>query len=126
MSIGRCAAYEAELSWEPEGGRSLKSWVALNVQFDVQRALVKSGQEMASDIEPPDEEDLETVILVHEALDYLRAKLRDEEWTALWLYHAEGWTCAEMGKKMGISTHGVHCLLSRTRKKAERIWRLAA
>jgi DNA-directed RNA polymerase specialized sigma24 family protein len=127
MSVGRVAAMEAERSWEPGGGRSLSSWIYLNVEVSVRRALVSAGRYAAEEDEPADHEpEPEARYLIREALDYLEARLPREDWVLLWLHHAEGQNCSELAHTWGIGHAAMRQRISRARRKAVTLWRLAA
>lgn len=120
-SIGRLAAVEAEFDWDPEGGRSLSSWVYLNVEYEINKALAKGVRHLVEDTESwTDEaaEQLESSFLVRESLEYFQAALTNEEWSLLWLHHAEGYTCAELADKCGIKSGALRKRMWASRKKA--------
>lgn len=45
--VGSMAALEAEVSWEPDGGRALSSWVYMNVEFAIRKQMSKVAREFA-------------------------------------------------------------------------------
>jgi DNA-directed RNA polymerase specialized sigma24 family protein len=118
-AIGRAAAVEADRSWRSDGGRKRDSWVYLNVEIAVRRALTEAGR-YASEYDPylcePD--DVETRCLIREALNYLEARLPRDDWVMLWLNHAEGRNCAELAGLWGISHAAMRQRISRARIKA--------
>jgi len=131
MAVGRSSALSAEESWDDEGGRSLSSWVWLQVHYDVGKVLERHGRMLAHDTEyeaatddelPPDPD---TVVLVGRALTYLQAHLHSLEWTLLWLRHAEGWTSSEIADELGITTVAARIKLHRAARKSETLLRSA-
>ena len=127
-AVGRLAAFEANESWEPDGGRTLTSWVWLNVQWDIGRQLHREAAQFAEqlgDDDPPDDdgEDFDTVIMVRRALDYLRAELSNPDWTMLWLLHAEGRTYSEIAGDLGITPECCRQRAHRASRKAVTILR---
>lgn len=129
-SIGAMAALEAELSWEPEGGRVLSSWVYMHVEFAIRKRLAKVAREFADDemdgwVESGDQ-DPETRVLVAEALAYLQAQLTQAEWWLLWMFHGEGYSAKDLSKKLGLSHGTVRNQLSAARRHAVTILELEA
>lgn len=126
LAVGRVAARDAEESWDPEGGRSLRSWIYLQVDWDLGdlfRREVRQLAEELNDEELLDDLDVETVVLVRQALECLQAHLPRLDFVVLWLAHAEGWTCREIAEAYGLRINAVEQKLSRARKKAVRILR---
>ena len=125
LSVGRLAAIEAVESWEPEGGRTLASWVYLPVEFDVMRVIRRAAKELAADSHDweydDDSQDLDAVVLLRRSLGHLRARLPSLDWAMLWLAHAEGWSCAEIARDYDMTATAVWQRLSRARRKAVRI-----
>lgn len=128
--VGAVAALEAEASWEPDGGRTMSSWVYLNVEFAIRNHLAKVGREFARELSDDDmdtyptggqrrlSEDPETRVLVSEALGYLQARLTQSEWWLLWMFHGEGYSCKEMAKELGLSYGRIRNKLSEARQHA--------
>lgn len=120
--LGNLAAAEAELSWEPDGGRCLSSWVYMNVEFTIRRRMAKVAREFADDemedwVMTP-EADPGARVVVAEALVYLQARLTQAEWWLLWMYHGEGYTAKELAKKLGLAYGTVRNQLSAARRHA--------
>jgi len=121
-SLAGMAAVEAELSWVPDGGRSLSSWVYLCVEFAVRKRLAKVAREFADDemdewVMDPDEGP-EARVVVSEALVYLQARLTQAEWWLLWMYHGEGYSAKELSKQLGLAYGTVRNQLSAARRNA--------
>lgn len=126
MAVGRLASVEAVDSWDPDGGRSLDSWVWLNVQWDLSESMRQAVRQFTEELhsEHQDEEyDLDTVITIRQAMDILKAELPDPQWSILWLHHAEGRSCRDISADLGISQPATWQQLSRLRRKAVRILR---
>lgn len=122
MAIARASAFQAAESWDPEGGRSLSSWVYLQAEYDLLNALRKEGRrfavQLAEDMPADDDDDLDSVMLVSEALGYLQAHLSSPEFALLWLAHAEGWTMREIAESYGLKVEAVRQRISRARRKS--------
>lgn len=118
--VGRLAAVEAERSWDPAGGRSLSSWVYLQVGFALGKYLRQMGRRMTDDDEPGEdqESDLEAAVLVRSALDYLQARLQPGEWNLLWMRHVEGRDIAEIAEHCGIQQGAAKVRLHRAKTQA--------
>lgn len=127
-SIGAMAALEAEISWEPDGGRSMSSWVWLNVEYAIRKRLAKVAREFAEedmDAWVCEDQDLETRVLVSEALVYLQAQLSHAEWWLLWMFHGEGYSAKELSKELQLSYGTVRNQLCAARNHAMTILTLA-
>lgn len=121
-SLGAVAAVEAELSWDPTGGRSLSSWVYLNVEWVIRRRMARIAREFADEdldewAEDPDP-DPEARTIVWEALGYLQAQLSGAQWWLLWMFHGQGYTSQELASRLGLADGTVRNRLSDARKKA--------
>jgi DNA-directed RNA polymerase specialized sigma24 family protein len=135
MAAGRMSAHAAEESWDPEGGRTVASWVWLQVNYDLGKLLERAGRQLDCTDPGGDEVDASTVIAVEvdastviavkRALDYLQARLPSLEWTMLWMRHAEGWQSREIAEQLGLSPNAARIKMCRLRKKSETILRLA-
>lgn len=127
MGIGRMAAFQAESSWRADGGRKLSSWVYLQVEAAVRRALVDAGRFATEydefDLVEPDlvvqnEPDAEARFLVREALNYLEAHLPSADWMLLWLHHVEGCNCRELAARQGRTHQAMRKKMERVRNRA--------
>ncbi len=128
MSEGRLAAEEATLTWSPQGGRGLDSWIWMKVHFSITNALIQAGKYLVEDpLHPQDSpgrvahlagEEQETVAMVRQALGYLQASLPNLDWAMLWLRHAEGRKFSEIGEIMGMTTGAVQRKIHRVRGQA--------
>jgi len=120
MSIGRMSALEAESSWDPEGGRTMSSWIYLQVNWDIARTLERAGREMFFELPDTDAEydALDAAMLIRESLDYLKAHLSDPDWSILWLRHAEGRSPAELVKMLNSSSRAIEKRLERAKNRA--------
>jgi DNA-directed RNA polymerase specialized sigma24 family protein len=129
MNAGRLSAHAAEDSWDPEGGRTIASWVWLQVNYDLGKVLERAGRQLGTDCEYAaaidDEVEVDSVITIRRALDYLKAHLPSLDWTMLWLRHAEGWKGPEIAKKLGLTPDALRLRLSRARRKSDTLLRLA-
>jgi RNA polymerase sigma factor (sigma-70 family) len=121
MAVGRLSAVQAVDSWEPDGGRTLASWVRLNVRWDICSAIyhesVRFARELRDEDYEIDEGDLDTAVLVRQSLDLLQAKLSSLDWTILWMAYAEGRKYSEIADDLGISGVAMRQKMSRARKK---------
>jgi len=124
LAIGRLSAVQAEQDWDPEGGRSLSSWVYLQCVWDVQDVLRKEAKALVlcdADVDsiPVDATDyLDSCVLVRQALTHLQAKLPSAQWTLLWTAYASGRSRPEIAASFGINTTALRQRLAKTRKKA--------
>ena len=133
QSLAAVTALEAELSWEPDGGRSITSWVWLHVEFVVRRRLARAAREFARESADEeigewataDGEDPETAVLVSEALTYLQAELSQADWWLLWMFHGQGYSAKELAAKLSVSYGRLRNKLSAARQRAVTILELA-
>ena len=116
--VGRLAAFEAEQSWDQSRGRSLSSWVYLQVGFALGKYLRQMGRRMVDDDEPGEDQDLEASVLVKSALGYLQAKLQPGEWNLLWMRHVEGRDITEIAEHCGIQQGAAKVRLHRAKTQA--------
>ena len=123
LSAALCSATQAEERWDPERGRSLPSWIWINVKFDLGKLIAKEERAFALQLrldrdlgEPPDE--FEANCLMRDALRYLRARLAHPDWTALWMRLAEGHSCAEIADACGITLSAARKRVERSRRRA--------
>jgi len=120
-AIGRAAAVKAEMTWRPDGGAALSTHIWTAVHGAVNKAMAQAGRELVEDCEDwGDEaaEDLDSVVLIRESLDYLKARLPSLEWTMLWMRHAEGRWPQEIARELDIDYGVIRMRISRARKNA--------
>lgn len=103
----RTAVVEAELAWDPEGGRTLASWAWICGEWEaghiVRRLCRRVAAVEGAPAPMPTPAADETLIQVKRALAYMRAALPDREWQLLWMRHAEGYQSCEIAARLGIS-----------------------
>jgi DNA-directed RNA polymerase specialized sigma24 family protein len=114
MSAGRMAAFQAEQTWDPGRGTKLSSWIYAKVSFalsdTLHRGCVAANAKEAVANEPAaafEEAKQDTVMMLRNAITYLRAELSDSDWTMLWLRYAEGYQPAELARMYGMTLDAV-------------------
>jgi len=120
MQVGREAALRAERTWLADGGRSLDSWVWLQVRGAVGHFLSRVGRGMHDplDWDPVCETDIERQTSIAEALEFLEAHLPTPDWQLLWDLHANGLQLSEIAKQNGILLGAAKVRAHRARNRA--------
>lgn len=117
-SIGWEAALKAERDWDPEAGRSLDSWVYLNVEYDLTTALDWAARHPTAlwdpDESPAPQPSLDSAAGVRRAVALLRAQVSAEHWQVL-SADAQGYTSDEIAAQLRISPMAVRHRLSKAR-----------
>ncbi len=134
-STANSAAMDAQASWcgdgserrawvpgQTQGARSLESWIWLRVDGVLRHMLGRAGRALATEESwedgPDHRPDVETQVMVREALGYLQAQLAPDDWRLLWLFHAEEVPQRQIAVMMGITHAAVRTRLSRARNRA--------
>ena len=131
FSVGRVAAVEAERSWSTDGGRSLRSWVYLNVSWGIadylKHEFSRNSAEFCNgdlvDMLPSDSQGVDSTVLISQALDFLRAELSDSDWSVLWLRHAEGCSVSDIAADLGLNRRETYEKLRTAKNKSHKIMR---
>jgi hypothetical protein len=120
-SVVLLAVVEAEESYDPEGGRSLFSWVWINAEWAASHFLRTTSYQSQWVAEDRPSEDPTTVIVVRNALNYLRAKLDSADWTLLWLRRAEGHRVDDLARRVGILPCSMSTKISEIERRSAKI-----
>jgi DNA-directed RNA polymerase specialized sigma24 family protein len=125
LAGARLAAVEADLSWDPQGGRSRSSWVYLEVGYYVSTALSRA-QPLAPFIDVRHATDTEKQLQARQVLQTLAAHLAVADWDLLWSHYVRGVSALQLAQEQGVSHGAMRVRICRVRKTAVTLAQLAA
>lgn len=122
--------------WDPDGGRTLRSWVSLIAEGHVYNALRDQGRRPVLEQVDEDDDDWdqnpsagasperryaarEILLLI---FDWLSTETSSSNWQIFDLAYGEGKEVAEIAEITGLSSEVVYQRLSRLRKKARQLY----